>query len=131
MRLTWLAFTILIPLYIWAGETIRGFSWLNFPYAGRVFGILAVSDLFYFFWARKKLYLPALEDIQSQPGNVHFLMRWKYSWTVLICMANSVMLFGFAFRMGGKTLQQSLPFYVLASFLILWLWPRLVGPLPK
>jgi hypothetical protein len=131
MRLIWFGFIIAIPLYAWVGETVQATSWLNFWHAGEVFGILAVVELFYFFWARKKLYTPALVALQNQPGDMHAVRRWMNSWIVLLCMANSMILFGLAFRLGSKTLQQSVPFYVVGSLLILWLWPRQVWSTPK
>ena len=120
-----------IPLYVYIGETIPGFSWLNFPNAGKTFVILEVIDLLSFLWVRRELYSPALEVIQSQPENIHAVRRWLSSWIILLCTANCEPLFGLAFRMGHKTLQQSLPFYVVGSLLILWLWPRQVWPSTK
>jgi hypothetical protein len=126
MRFTWFAFIVSIVLYVWIGETMPGFSWLNFAKAGEIFVILGVFNLLSFLWARRKLYSPALEVIQSQPENVRAVRRWMSSWIVLLCIAQSETLFGLAFRMGDKTLQQSLPFYVVGSVLTLWLWPRQV-----
>jgi hypothetical protein len=131
MRLTWLSFIVSVALIVWAGETMPGFSWLAFPNAGKIFVILAVFYILSFFLFWRNRYSPALGAIRSQPEDVHAVRRWMSSWTVLLCMANAETLFGFALRMGGKTLQQCLPFYVLGSFLILWLWPRQVWSSPK
>jgi hypothetical protein len=131
MHLMWFSFIVAFVLIVWAGETMPGFSWLAFPNAGKTFFILAVFYILSFFWVRGKRYSPALEAIRSQPEDIHAVRRWMSSWTMLVCMANAQTLFGFAFRMGGKTLQQSLPFYVLGFLLTLWLWPRQVWSSPK
>ena len=124
MRLMWFGFIVTIPLYIYMGETMTGFSWLNFSYAGKTFAVLSILDLYCFMWAWRKRYSPALGAIQREPENIHAVRRWMSSWTILICMAESETLFGFAFRKGDKTLQQSLPFYIVGLLLTLWLWPR-------
>jgi hypothetical protein len=85
---------------------------------------LAVFSLLSFLWARRKLYSPALEAMQSQPENNVAVRRWMFSWIISICIAECESLFGLAFRMGGKTLQQSAPFYAAGLLLTLWLWPR-------
>jgi hypothetical protein len=126
MRLIWFAFIVSIALYVWIGETMPGFSWLTFPNAGKTFVTLAVLNFLYFLWAWRKLYSRALEVIQIQPENIHAVRRWMNAWIILMCLAESETLFGLAFRMGGKTLQQSLPFYMVGSILTLWLWPRQV-----
>jgi len=126
MRFLWFGYSVPIVLYIWIGETMPGLSWLNFPRAGATFVILGVLSLLDFSWSKTKRYSPALEVIQSQPEDIRTVRRWMNSWIVLICIAQSEALFGLAFRMGGKTLQQSLPFYVVGVLLTLWLWPRRV-----
>jgi len=85
MRLIWFVFIVSTPLYVWMGETVPGFSWLSFPNAGKIFSILSVFDLFYFFWALKKLYSPALEAIHNQPENLHAARHWMNSW-ICLCM---------------------------------------------
>lgn len=126
MRLLWLAFFVSIALYVWIGETMPGFSWLSFENAGKILFMLAVLDLLSFSWARRKLYSPALEVLQSQPENIRAVKRWMSTWTILLCNAQAVAVFGLAFRMGDKTLRQSLAFYVVGFLLTLWLWPRQV-----
>lgn len=124
MRLVWFCFVISIPLYVYVGETMPGFLWLSFPNAGRTFVILAALNLFSFSWVLRKRYFPDAAVVRTEPETMRAVRRWMTSWTILICNANSVVLIGLAFRMGGKTLQQSLPFYVIGALLILSLWPR-------
>lgn len=124
MRFIWFSFIVSIPLYIWTGETIQGPSWLTFPNAGTVFIIIGVLNLLSLSWAWRKRYSPALEAIRSQPENIDVVRRWNNSWTIVICNADAMTVVGLAFRLGGKTLLQSLTFYVVGALSVLWLWPR-------
>jgi hypothetical protein len=131
MRLVWFNLIVSFVLFVWIGETMPGISWLAFPNAGKTFVILAVFDIVSLFWSWRKRYSPALGAVRSQPKDIDAVRSWKGSWTVLVCMANAEIAFGFAFRMGGKTLQQTLPFYVFGALVFLWLWPRPVWSSPK
>jgi hypothetical protein len=128
MRFVWCAFIVSIPLYFYCGEMAQRISWLGFSNAGTVFVVLGALSLLSFSRTLRRRYLPALRVFRSQPENVDAVKRWMNSWTVLICIANSEIVSGFAFWMGGKTWQQSLPFFVIGSVLILSLWPRQVSP---
>jgi len=126
MRFMWFSFIISIPLYVFLGEAMPGLSWLSFPNAGKAFVILAVLNLLSFSWALRKRYSPALANLRSQPEKIQAVKRWTTYWIILLCSANSITVIGLAFRMGGKTLQQTLPFYVVGSVLTFSLWPRQV-----
>jgi hypothetical protein len=126
MRFVWCAFIVSIPLYFYGGKVARRFSWLGFSNAGKVFVILGALNLLSFSWGLRRRYFPALRVFRSQPENFDAVKRWMHYWIVLICTANSEIVLGFAFWMGDKTLQQSLPFFVIGSVLILSLWPRQV-----
>jgi hypothetical protein len=123
MRLMWFTFLVSVPLYVFMGETTR-FSWLNFPNAGKVFILLGALTLLSFTWALRKRYSPALGAVLTEPDNIVVVRRWMNFWTMVLCNANALVVIGLAFRMGGKTLRQTLPFYVVGSILILSLWPR-------
>jgi Na+/melibiose symporter-like transporter len=126
MRSMWFAFVVSIPLYIYAGCIVGRVSWLGFRSAGMIFIVLAALNLLAFSWALRKRYLPAKRTLKRQPENADAVKRWMSSWTIVLCNANSLIVLGFAFWMGGKTLRQSLPFFVFGSILILLLWPRQV-----
>lgn len=123
MRLTWFAFLMTIPLYVYAA-TIGGFSWLNIRNAVTIFDVLGILDLFYFAWIRIGRYSHALEAAQEHPEDMRAVGRWKVFWTVLITIAEAEALFGVLLQMQNKALKPALPFYVLASLLLLTLWPR-------
>jgi len=89
---------------------------------------LSDLSLIQFSWFRRKRYSSALALVREQPENIDAVRRWMNSWIVLLCLAESVTVFGFFFRVGDKTLEQSLPFYAVGALLILWLWPRQVWP---
>lgn len=124
MRSMWFAFIVSIPLYIYVGSIVGWVSWLGFRSAGMIFIVLAALNLLAFSWALRKRYLPAKRAVERQPENADAVKRWMNSWTIVLCNANSLIVLGFAFWMGGKTLGQSLPFFVLGFLLILSLWPR-------
>jgi hypothetical protein len=128
MRFVWCGFIVSIPVYLYYGEVARRISWLGFSNAGKVFVILGALNLLSFSWILRRRYLPALRVCRSQPENVDAVKHWMNSWTILICNANSEIVTGFAFWMGDKTLQQSLPFFVIGPVLILSLWPRQISP---
>jgi hypothetical protein len=124
IRVVWLCFAISIALYVWIGETTTGPTWLMFHNAGITFVVLAVLSVLSFSWFRRKRYSSALRFIQQQPENILAVRDWRDSWIVLLCIAESETLFGFAFRIGSKTLKQSLPLYVVGALMTLSLWPR-------
>ena len=128
MRFIWLAILVSIALYIWTGEKMSGFTWLNFHNAGKTFVVLAFLDLLSFSLIRWKTYSPAFALVQEQTENGNAIRGWMTSWIILLCLAESEALFGLAFRMGDKTLAKSLPFYALGILLTLWLWPREFWP---
>lgn len=126
MRSMWFAFIVSIPLYIYAGDVIGRISWLRFRSAGGILIVLAALNLLSFSWALRKRYLPAKRTVERQPEDADAVKRWVSSWTIVLCNANSLIVLGFAFWMGGRTMVQSLPFFVFGSLLILLLWPRKV-----
>jgi len=131
MRRLWFTLIFSFALFVWIGETMPGYSWLAFPSAGKIFVLLAAFNLVSLFWFWRERYSPALGAIRSQPQDINVVRKWKGFWTALVCMANAEIVFGLAFRMGGKTLQQTLPFYLLGALLYLWFWPRPVWSSPK
>ena len=112
MRLVWFSVVAAFVLVVWSGETLPGISWLAFPAARTTIGIVAVFYALWFLFIWKTRYSPALRAVRSQPEDMRAVIRWMTYRTALLCIAMSAALFGFAFRMGGKTLRVSLPFYV-------------------
>jgi hypothetical protein len=124
MRFTWLGIAASIPLYVWVSEMMPGISWLDFPRAGKTFVTLGILSLLLALWFWRNRYSPALRLVRSQPQDVGSFRRWMATWIVLLSLGSSEAVFGLAFRMGHKTLDQCLPFYAFAAVLILYVWPR-------
>jgi hypothetical protein len=124
MRLVWFSVVASFALVVWAGETLPRISWLASPGARTMIAALAAFYALSFLFIWRKRYSCSLRAVRSQPEDMRAVRRWMTYQITLLCIANSGALFGFAFRMGGTTLQQILPFYVTGSLLILWLWPR-------
>jgi len=124
MRLMWIAIVVSILLYVYIGDTMPGFEWLNFRNAGKIFVIAAVLNLLYFFWFRTKRYRVAVDLAKEHPEDFRAVKRWMNYWVILLSVADSEALLAFCFRMGNKTLQQSLPLYGVGFLLTLSLWPR-------
>lgn len=127
LRLTWFAFVVSVVLYVYIGETMAAsFSWLGFNNARKILGVLSILDFFYFLWAWRKFFRPAVELIRKQPEDVRAVKRWIFGWTVLVTISESEILLGFTLWMGNKSLMESLPIFVLGSLMLLSLWPRQV-----
>jgi hypothetical protein len=123
MRLVWLAITLTIPLYIYAG-TITSFAWLNFPKAETIFYILGVLYLISFIGFRMRRYPRALEAAQEHSDNMQAVRRWSTVWMILISNGEAEAVIGVCLQMKNGRLTPALPFYVLAFLLTLSLWPR-------
>jgi uncharacterized protein (DUF1684 family) len=123
MRLVWLAFVVSVPLYVFIGETTQ-YSWLNFRNAESIFVVFGALNLLSFTWILRNRYSPSLRDALTQPDNPVIVRRWMTSWMIAVCNANALLVTGLILRMGGKTLRQTLLFWVVGTILILSLWPR-------
>jgi hypothetical protein len=84
--------------------------------------VLIVCGIAFYFQIKRVR--PAAQTLQTQPDNAPALVRWRAGNIVSFVLAESVMLYGFALRFMGATLQQSLPFYVVAIALMLVWWPQ-------
>ena len=100
------------------------FSWLNFSTSGETLVALSILCLCDFLWFWRKRYSQALHAVQTEAENIRLIKRWMNYWVILVSLAECEALFGLALRLGGKRLQQALPFYLVALLLMLRLWPR-------
>ena len=124
MRVMWFAFIVSVVLYIYVCMMIKPSSPSGATMA--LFIVPAALDLLLFFWIRIKRYAPAL---QSQPGDVRAVGKWRVYWVLLLALAEAEILFGVVSWMLNGIFKQSLPFFVLGSLLLLSLWPRQFGHL--
>jgi hypothetical protein len=123
MRLTWLAFLMSIPLYIYAA-TIANFEWLHFRNAQTVFDVFGILDLLCFVRFRISRYPRMLGLAQQHPEDMHTVRRWTVVWTMLLSFAEAEAVFGVCSQIENNALKPALPFYALAFALLLSLWPR-------
>jgi len=66
----------------------------------------------------------ALETLRSTPDDPNSLAKWRKGVVLSDVLLDAVVLYGFALRFLGGTLQLSLPFYAAGiGLMILW-WPR-------
>jgi hypothetical protein len=73
---------------------------------------------------RAKLVGTALDTLRSTPDDPIALGKWRKGVILTDVLLESVILYGFALRFLGGTLQQSLPFYAAGiGLMILW-WPK-------
>lgn len=130
LRLMWFSILAAVPLYLYALQFTLGISWLHFRHATEVFSALSALDLFSFFWLWQKRYLPSVEKMRAYPDDVRAIERWVQSVTILLSLGESEAVFGVALCLGGRTLKQSSPFFVVGVVLILLMWPRKVWTSP-
>ena len=87
-----------------------GFSRLSFPNAGKTFVILAALNLPLSHGLRKAIF-PHSGALRCRPENIQAVNLWTSSWIILLSMHRkfrSGTVFGLAFHIGGKTLQDRL-----------------------
>jgi hypothetical protein len=114
-----------IFLYIWAGEkVIRHNQQVPSRTFTTAFGLFAAATGVAALVVRTKTIQPALDLLQTQPGDTSALNRWRSGSIVSYVLAESVVLFGFSLRIFGGTLALSAPFYIAAVVLMLFLRPR-------
>lgn len=67
---------------------------------------------------------PALDTLGSMPDDPDALAKWRKGLVLSGVLLDAVVLYGFAFRVLGGTLQQSLPFYAAGIGLMIVWWPK-------
>jgi len=116
---------ISVFLYIWVAEKVLRH---NQQTPDRVFttsiGVLAATIFVAAIVVRIKIVQPALDLLQTKPGDKQPLVRWRSGSIISFVLAETVMMFGVALRAVGVTLAQSAPFYLAAIALMLFLRPR-------
>lgn len=125
LRTIHLAMLISVFLYIWVAERVLRHSPRS---PDRVFttsiGVLAATIFVAAIVVRIKIVQPALDLLQTKPGDKQSLVRWRSASIISFVLAETVMMFGVALRAVGVTLAQSAPFYLAAIALMLFLRPR-------
>lgn len=130
LRSIWFAYLATVPLYVYAVQLMSGPLWLHFRNAVEIFSILSALDLISFVWFWKKRHPRAVETLRSNPDDVHAIRRWVASVTILLALVESHAVFGAILGLGGTTLEESSPFFIVTVILMLLIWPRKVWALP-
>jgi hypothetical protein len=116
---------ISVFLYIWVAEKVLRHSQQS---PDLVFttsiGVLAAAVFVAAIVVRIKIVQPALDLLQTKPGDEQSLVRWRSGSISSFVLAETVMMFGVALRAVGVRLAQSAPFYLAAIVLMLFLRPR-------
>ena len=123
MRLIWFALLASIPLYVNAGILSSSYR-SNIRIPRHVFEVLAIVNVLYFVGIRISLYPRARKAVQEHPANLRAVGRWMVFWIILASSAEANALLAVCFQIENKALKLALPLYVLASLLLLTLWPR-------
>jgi hypothetical protein len=125
LRTIHLAMLISVFLYIWVAEKVLRHSQQS---PDLVFttsiGVLAAAVFVAAIVVRIKIVQPALDLLQTKPGDEQSLVRWRSGSISSFVLAETVMMFGVALRAVGVRLAQSAPFYLAAIVLMLFLRPR-------
>jgi hypothetical protein len=86
--------------------------------------VSCVSVIVIAVFLRFKILGSALDTLRSTPNDPASLAQWRRGVIVSDVLAESAVLFGFALRFTGATMEESLPFYLAGvGLMVLW-WPR-------
>ena len=87
-------------------------------------GSISAAIIGYAVWFQITRVRPALEALQLKPDDATSLQRWRSGSILSFVLFESVVLYGFALRFMGGTLQESVPFYGAGIALMLIYWPK-------
>ncbi len=91
---------------------------------GSAFLVLSILIVSATVFIRSKMVGAALDTLRSMPDDPNSLTKWRRGVILIDVLLETVVLYGFALRFLGGTLQQSLPFYSAGiGLMILW-WPQ-------
>ncbi|HTZ98824.1 MAG TPA: hypothetical protein VMB02_00740 [Candidatus Aquilonibacter sp.] len=76
------------------------------------------------FYVQVKMLRPAMEVLQSKPGDVQSLSDLRSGSLACYILAEAVVLFGLCLRFLGGTRDLAIPFYAIGILLMLFWFPR-------
>jgi hypothetical protein len=86
--------------------------------------VLSIAIVIATVYIRLKMVGTSLDSLRSMPDDPITLGKWRKGVVLSDVLLDTVVLYGFALRFLGGTLQQCLPFYTAGiGLMILW-WPR-------
>jgi hypothetical protein len=123
-RLVAALFLVTIPCYAVAGEALGALASLEIATVRLGFFIVSATAALLGFQLRARWIPAAVEDLRRSPNDAQAAQRWHSAHYISLAIAEGIGLFGFALRILGGTLFESLPFYIISFGLILAWFPR-------
>jgi ABC-type polysaccharide/polyol phosphate export permease len=87
-------------------------------------GLVAATMFLAAIVVRMKIVQPAVDLLQTNPDDRQSVVRWRSGSIISFVLAETVILFGLAMRVSGLGRNQTIPFYVAAVVLMIFLRPR-------
>jgi ABC-type polysaccharide/polyol phosphate export permease len=125
LRTIHFAMMLSVLLYIWMAEKVLQH---NQRTPDRLFttliGLVAATMFLAAIVVRMKIVQPAVDLLQTNPDDRQSVVRWRSGSIISFVLAETVILFGLAMRVSGLGRNQTIPFYVAAVVLMIFLRPR-------
>ena len=97
------------------------------PVVIRVISLVAASEVFVIVLLRRKLVVPALTLLATQPGDRGALARWQSGQIATWGLSTCIAIYGLILRYLGFDFRQLLPFFIAGCALMLFYTPRQPG----
>jgi|ERR1700690_6054 hypothetical protein len=124
LRVVQWAMLVSIVLFALLGEVVGSGARAVDPSLSYVFSTAAVAVVGAIFVVRRTLVLRSAESLASRPDDPITLRHWKSGYFATYGLCEALALFGFALRLLGFNLQQSLLFYVGGFVLLFFFGPK-------
>jgi hypothetical protein len=123
-RVIAIPFLATIPLYALAGEWIGSRASLEVAVVRLAFFVVSATTALIAFQLRARWIPAAVDALRRSPNDAGAAQRWYSAQFVSLVIAETIGLFGFALRVLGGSLFESLPFYIVGFGLMLAWFPR-------
>lgn len=94
------------------------------PLLIEVISLVAASEVFVIVLLRRKLVVPALTLLATQPGDTGALARWQSGQIATWGLSTCIAMYGLILRYLGFDFRQLLPFFIGGCALMLFYTPR-------
>lgn len=123
-RIAAIVFLATIPVYAVMGEFLGALASLDIAVVRLGFFVVSATGALLAFQLRARWIPAAVEDLRRSPDDAPSAQRWYATHFASLAMAEGIGLLGFALRILGGTLFESLPFYIVCFGLMLAWFPR-------
>jgi hypothetical protein len=114
-----------VPVYALVGEGLARRTYRPSLALPLTFSGVAAVALLVALLTRSRMVFPAQEILRRRAGDATALAQWRAGCLISLVACESVALCGFALRVVSHPLAQALPFYLVATVLMLSWTPRL------